>query len=69
MKLNEMLTLVTSYRHDDRSAVILHRKADDTYIVGKNYRMVGDNDVEWCLGSYNIPTVEAAQKVALAFIF
>lgn len=66
MKLNNMLTIVTSYAHDDRSAVILHRHADDTYIVGKNFRRV-DNEIEWCWGAYDIPTVDIAQKIALAW--
>ena len=67
MKLRtNVLEIVTSYAHDDKSAVILHRYADNTYIVGKNFRRV-DNEVEWYWGSYDIPTVEIAQKIALAW--
>lgn len=63
-----VLEIVTTYAHDDRSVVILHRFADDTYIVGKNYRRI-DNEIEWCWGTYDLPTVEIAQKIALAYIF
>lgn len=69
MKLrHNVLEIVTSYAHDERSAVILHRFADDTYIVGKNYHTNGE-EVEWCWGSYDIPTVDIAQKIALAWVF
>lgn len=63
---SKVLEIVTSYAHDDRSAVILHRFSDNSYIVGKNFRRV-DNEVEWCWGNYDIPTVELAQKIALAW--
>lgn len=63
-----VLELVTTYAHDERSAVILHRFGDNTYIVGKNYERV-DNEVSWCWGSYDISTVERAKKIALAWVF
>lgn len=65
---HNVLEIVTTYAHDECSAVILHRFADNTYIVGKNYKRV-DNEVSWCWGSYDIPTVELAQKIALAWVF
>ena len=63
-----VLEIVTTYAHGDRSAVIIHRFTDDTYIVGKNYKRV-DNEVSWDWGTYDIPTVEIAQKIALAWCF
>lgn len=64
----KVLEIVTTYAHDDRSAVVLHRFADNTYIVGKNYKRV-DNEISWCWGAYDFKTVEAAQQAALAWCF
>lgn len=68
MELGNRLTVVTTYSHDERSAIVLHRQSDNTYIVGKNYERNGD-EVSWCWGSYDIPTENKARKIALAWVF
>lgn len=68
MKLDNKLTVVATYSCDDRSAIVLFRRLDDTYIVGKNYERNGD-DVSWCWGSYDISTETQARKIALAWVF
>ena len=49
MELGNKLTVVATYSHDDRSAIVLLRRLDNTYIVGKNYERNGD-EVSWCWG-------------------
>ena len=62
--------MMTNYRRGDRSAIVLKRPSDGTYVVGKNYEMDGDErNVCWCWGCYDIPTVEQAQRIALAWCF
>lgn len=68
MKLGNKLTVVATYSHDDRSAIVLHRQLDNTYIVGKNYERNGD-EVSWCWGTYDISTETMARKIALAWVF
>ena len=68
MKLDNKFTVVTTYAHDDRSAIVLLRHSDNTYIVGKNYERDGD-EVSWCWGNYDITTEDKARKIALAWIF
>lgn len=68
MELGNKLTVVATYSHDDRSAIVLFRRLDNTYIVGKNYERNGD-EVSWCWGSYDISTETMARKIALAWIF
>ena len=62
--------MITNYRHNDRNAVVLKRVADGTYVVGKNYDLYCDEtEIGWCWGAYDIPTVEQAQRIALAWCF
>lgn len=68
MKLDNKLTVVATYACDDRSAIVLHRHLDNSYIVGKNYERDGD-EVSWCWGSYDISTEDMARKIALAWVF
>ena len=68
MKLDNKLTVVATYSCDDRSAIVLHRQLDNTYIVGKNYERNGD-EVSWCWGAYDISTETMARKIALAWVF
>lgn len=68
MELGNKLTVVATYSHDDRSAIVLLRRLDNTYIVGKNYERNGD-EVSWCWGAYDISTEDMARKIALAWVF
>lgn len=68
MELGNKLTVVATYSHDDRSAIVLFRRLDSTYIVGKNYERNGD-EVSWCWGAYDISTEDMARKIALAWVF
>lgn len=68
MELGNKLTVVATYSHNDRSAIVLFRRLDNTYIVGKNYERNG-GEVSWCWGAYDISTEDMARKIALAWVF
>ena len=60
--------MVTAMRCDNRSAIVLRRKADDSFVVGKNYELNGDQ-VAWCWGCYDIKTEADAKRIARAWCF
>ena len=55
--------VVMELARGDRSAIVLKRKGDNTYVVGKNYD-VEENNVSWCWGCYDIKNVSSAISLA-----
>ena len=60
--------VVMELAYGERSAIVLKRKIDDTYVVGKNYSVENDN-VSWCWGDYDIKTASFAMLIARKWCF
>lgn len=60
--------MITTMNYADRSAIVLKRISDDSYVVGKNYELDG-NHVTWCWGCYDITTEDNAIRIAKAWCF
>ena len=54
--------------YGERSAIVLKRKDDNSYVVGKNYSVKGDQ-VSWSWGCYNIEPVSSAIIIARKWCF
>ena len=60
--------LIMELGYGDRSAIVLKRKSDNSYVVGKNYSVDGEQ-VSWCWGCYDIKAVSSAVLIARKWCF
>ena len=57
------------YSKSDRTAIVLYRPSDGTYVVGKNFEVTGPHSVSWCWGNYDFHDCDDAYTVARAWVF
>ena len=60
--------VVMELEYGERSAVVLKRKGDKSYVVGKNYSINGDQ-ISWSWGCYDIKPVTSAILIARKWCF
>lgn len=60
--------VVMELGYGERSAIVLKRKIDNSYVVGKNYSVEGDQ-VSWSWGCYDIESVSSAILIARKWCF
>ena len=60
--------VVIELSYEERSAIVLKRKGDNSYVVGKNYSVEGDQ-VSWSWGCYDIKPVSSAILIARKWCF
>lgn len=60
--------VIMELAYGERSAIVLKRKCDNTYVVGKNYSIDGDQ-VSWSWGCYDIKSASSAILVARKWCF
>ena len=61
-------SVVMELGYGERSAIVLQRESDNTYVVGKNYS-VNEDHVNWCWGCYGIKSAASAVLIARKWCF
>ena len=60
--------VVMELGYEERSVIVLKRKRDNSYVVGKIYSVEGNN-VSWCWRCYGIKSAEEAVLIARKWCF
>ena len=60
--------VIMELEYGERSAVVLKRKGENSYVVGKNYSINGDQ-ISWSWGCYNIRQAASAVLIARKWCF
>ena len=60
--------LIMELVYGERSAIVLKRKVDNSYVVGKDYSIDGDQ-VSWSWGCYDIKSASSAMLIARKWCF